>query len=86
MSEQAIQVVEVSSWALTDLRLELTEYGENKGKYTGRLSFSNKERDSFTFNIRPEMAQPFIDLIAKEVAACANKLGDKLITSLHIPV
>lgn len=73
------------NWKMTDLRVEFNTYGEFKGQYTGRICFESGEECSFTFFLRPEMTAPYIHLIANEVAASANELGQRLIQSFAAP-
>jgi len=71
-------------WRLDKIQLEFSSYGKDKGKYIGTIRFENEEFEYFQFKIRPDMAQAYIDLIAKEVVACASELSGKLIESLRI--
>lgn len=71
-------------WKLDEIKLELETYGENKGKYVGSVRFTNGEHESFKFNIRPEMAEPYINLIAADVVKGAESLGERLIKSLNL--
>lgn len=71
-------------WRLDKLELEFQSYGEYKGKYIGRIRFQNGEWESFDFKIRPEMAQPYINLISADIVKCAESLGSRLIDSLGL--
>ena len=71
-------------WKLKKIELEFNGYGEDKGKYTGSVKFQNGEYESFTFMIRPEMAQSYIDLIASDVVRGASNLADRLLISLGL--
>lgn len=71
-------------WRLQKIELEFQSYGEHKGKYAGKIRFQNGEFESFTFKIRPEMAQPYIDLIAEDIVKGAESLGERLIESLGL--
>jgi hypothetical protein len=59
-------------------------YGENKGKYEGKITFDNGEYESFTFKIRPDMAEQYINLMASDIVKSANELGKRLIESLGL--
>ena len=71
-------------WKLKKLELEFNSYGEHEGKYTGKVRFQNGELESFEFRIRPELAEPYIDLIAADVVKGAESLGSRLIESLGL--
>lgn len=73
-----------NDWQLVNFELELQTFGENKGKYTGKIRFQNGDFESFRFNIKPEMAKPYINLIAKEIVASADSLAKQLIESLNL--
>jgi hypothetical protein len=71
-------------WRLDKIELEFQRWGENKGKYSGSIQFSNGENESFRFNVRPELAQPYIDLMAKDIVIAASGLADRLMESLGL--
>ena len=71
-------------WRLDKIELEFKTWGENKGKYEGSIRFQNGEYESFKFNINPEMAQSYIDLISGDIVKCAESLGERLINSLGL--
>ena len=71
-------------WRLQKIELEFQTYGEPKGKYVGKIRFQNGEHESFDFKIRPEMAQPYIDLMSEDIVKCAESLGSRLIDSLGL--
>jgi hypothetical protein len=71
-------------WKLDKIELEFQRWGENKGKYSGSIKFSNGENESFSFNVRPELAQPYIDLMAKDIVIAASGLADRLMESLGL--
>jgi hypothetical protein len=73
------------NWRLDKLSIEFQRYGEDKGKYTGSIRFQNGEFESFSFNVRPDMAQPYIDLIAEDIVKAASNLGERLLLSLGLP-
>jgi hypothetical protein len=73
-----------SEWRLQKIEIEYNSWGDNKGKYTGRICFQNKDVENFTFNIRPDMAQQYIELISSEVVKSAESLGSKLVESLGL--
>jgi hypothetical protein len=71
-------------WRLQKIEIEFQRWGENKGKYEGKISFANGEYESFSFKIRPEMAQPYIDVMASDIVKSAESLGSRLIKSLGL--
>lgn len=71
-------------WRLQKIELEFQAYGEDKGKYVGKIKFQNGQFESFDFRIRPEMAQPYIDLMSADIVKCAESLGSRLIESLGL--
>lgn len=71
-------------WRLQKIELEFQRFGENKGKYIGKIRFENGDFESFEFKIKPEMAQPYIDLIGSDIVKCAESLGSRLIKSLGL--
>jgi hypothetical protein len=71
-------------WRLEKIELEFKSYGENKGKYEGRIRFQNGEFESFSFKIRPEMAQPYISIMSEDIVKCAESLASRLIDSLGL--
>ena len=71
-------------WKLQSIKIDFMEYGEDKGKYAGKIEFSNKEDESFVFKLRPEMVRPYLNLIGREVVSTANELGEKLINQLGL--
>lgn len=73
-------------WYLDEIKIEFQTYGKDAGKYTGHIRFSNGEYESFKFNVRPDMAQAYIDLIAADIVVAAKNLGDRLVKSLELDV
>lgn len=72
------------NWKLKSLTVEFKDWGEFKNKYSGQIRFENDKSESFQFNLTPELVQPFIDLMAKQIVETANGLGNKLIESLGL--
>ena len=71
-------------WHLEKIEVELQAYGPNKGKYLGRIKFTNTDYESFSFNLSEEMANTYIKLIASEVVSSAETLGKSLVESLGL--
>jgi hypothetical protein len=72
------------NWKLSSIKIDFMTYGENKGKYEGKITFDNGEYESFTFKIRPDMAERYINLMAADIVTSANELGERLIESLGL--
>lgn len=72
------------TWKLKDIRLSFKEYGEDKGKYAGTVTFDNGHLESFSFRIKPDMADKYIELIADDLVKGAENLGSDLLKSLKL--
>lgn len=70
------------TWQLDEIRILYRDYGEYKGMYIGRISFKNKSEDSFVFNLSPEKADKFLQLIGHELVIQGNDLGKNLLKSI----
>lgn len=57
---------------------------EKVDRYEGHIEFRNDERESFSFRVKPNMAQKYIDLIAADIVTAATGLGERLIESLGL--
>ena len=71
-------------WVLEKVEIEYNRFGDNKGMYTGRITFKNKNYESFHFVLYPEMTQKYLELIANEVVKSAEELTAKLIETLGL--
>lgn len=72
------------NWRLDKIDIEFKTYGKDKGKYIGKIRFENGEYESFSFKIRADMAQSYIDLIGEDIVICADLLAKRLIKSLKL--
>jgi len=72
------------NWRLQKIELEFQRWGKDEGKYVGKISFENGDFEGFNFKIRPEMAQPYIELIGEDIVKCAESLGARLVESLGL--
>jgi len=66
---------------LKKIEIELQYWGDDKGKYKGKIVFENGESDSFTFGMSPEVCVKYLRPIADEVINSAKELGNKLAES-----
>ena len=73
-----------NAWRLESLDIRFNDWGDYKGKYTGKVKFQNKENEAFVFNLTPERTAEYLNLIKNEVGAAATHLGDKIIQSLNL--
>ena len=71
---------------MTDFRVEFKKYGEYAGTYTGMVVFENGDSELFAFKLRDGMIQPFINLIAGELALSSTALVERLQMSLGLKV
>lgn len=72
------------TWKLDKIELELKTYGEDEGKYVGRVRFGNGHCETFSFRIRPAMADRYVELIADDLVRGASRLSDDLLKSLGL--
>jgi len=71
-------------WVLDNIELKFEKFGEDKGKYKGKITFQNGHWESFTFMIKSDMAQRYIEVISEDVVKSASQLSEKLIKSLNL--
>lgn len=57
---------------------------KQKDRYEGTISFENEESETFSFRVKPDMAQKYIDLIAQDIVLAATGLGERLKESLGL--
>lgn len=72
------------TWILKKIQIEFQTYGNDKGKYTGKVDFQNGHFESFSFRIKPDMADKYISLIADDIVKGAENLGCDLLKSLKL--
>ena len=75
---------ERKKWVLQKIELEYQRYGDDKGKYNGRIHFQNDDYESFKFNLDDEMCERYMDLIRSSVIKTTQELGDKLAESIQL--
>lgn len=71
-------------WILERITIEYVRYGDDKGKYKGRIAFQNGEFEMFSFNLKPELTQPYLDLISNEIVKSSNELTVRLLEQLKL--
>lgn len=57
---------------------------KKKDRYEGMIKFENEDSESFSFKVKPDMAQRYIDLIANDIVTAATGLGERLKESLGL--
>jgi len=68
---------------MTSLHIRLCEFGENKGKHTGKICFKEDENgDEFIFSVPPERTKEYLALVKDEVVRSAHELSEKIDESL----
>ena len=67
----------------TKIEIEYQPYGEFKGKYKGKIRFSEGEVDTFTFGLSPEICKKYLSIIADQTTESAKQLGEKLANSIE---
>lgn len=80
-----------SNWRLEKLEIKFQQGYSHKEKeeekidrYEGRITFQNGEWESFSFKVKPNMAEEYIKLISKDVVENAERLGKDLVKSLML--
>lgn len=80
-----------NNWKLKSIEIEFQKGYDFKDKpeekfdrYEGVIKFENDERESFSFRVKPDMAQKYIDLIANDIVTAATGLGERLKESLGL--
>jgi hypothetical protein len=79
------------NWRLQKIEIQFekgfdfkTKPDEKIDRYEGMITFQNGEGESFTFRVKPNMAQKYIDLIAIDIVTAATVLGERLKESLGL--
>lgn len=73
-----------NDFRLESLTIRYNDYGEFKGRHTGKITFQNKESEGFMFNLSTEETGQFIKLLEPKLVASATILGQKLLSSLNM--
>lgn len=60
------------------------EEEKKKDRYEGMIKFENGDKESFSFRVKPDMAERYISLISQDIVTAASDLGDRLIESLGL--
>jgi hypothetical protein len=71
-------------WQLESLSITFNNWGDYKGKHTGKIVFHNKQSDAFTFFLTPEKTNDYLQLVKDEIVSNASTLGQKLLQSLNL--
>ena len=59
-----------------------TDEEQKKDRYEGSIEFENGVNESFSFAVKPNMAEKYISLIADDVIDAAQQLGNRLALSI----
>ena len=80
-----------NNWKLKSIEIEFCkvfdfekEPEKKFDRYEGVIKFENDERESFSFRVKPNKAQKYIDLIAQDIVMAATGLGERLKESLGL--
>lgn len=80
-----------NNWKLRSIRIDFKngydwkeDSIERQDRYEGMIQFENDDQESFSFKVKADMAQKYIDLIANDIVISANGLGEKLKESLNL--
>jgi hypothetical protein len=80
-----------NKWRLESIKIDFRtgyDFKENPeervDRYEGKIVFENEEGESFSFRVKPNMAQKYIDLIANDIVTAATGLGERLKESLGL--
>lgn len=71
-------------YKLKSLDIRLQDWGEYKGKYTGKISFENGSNDAFMFTLSQEETQAYLNLLAAKLVGSASHLADRLLNSMEL--
>lgn len=73
-------------WRLEKLEIEFKQSyrSSEPSKYEGRIRFQNGDYESFSFKLRDDMVEPYIDLISGDIVRGATNLGQRLLKSLQM--
>lgn len=75
------------NWKLKEITIRFAKgykHENSVDRYEGKISFENGEDESFSFRVRPDMAENYIHLMSKDIVTSANALGERLIESLGL--
>lgn len=78
------QISNTQEWSLESLSITFNNWGDFKGKHTGRIVFHNKQSNAFTFFLTPEKTNDYLQLVKDEIVSNASTLGQKLLQSLNL--
>lgn len=77
-----VELINNEEWKLRSLQIDFQEWGEHKGKYIGKVTFANGQKDAFTFSLDEAQSHDYLALIQQAVVKSANRLGDKIVNSM----
>lgn len=71
-----------TEWTLAKIEIELIRWGEDKGKYRGKVQFTNLKGDEFTCRIDPDRTYEFIGPVSDVIQQNAHELARTIGASL----
>jgi hypothetical protein len=79
------------NWKLKSIEIQFkkgydweNEVRKKSDRYEGVIKFENDDDESFSFKVKPDMAQIHIELIASDIVTAATGLGERLKESLGL--
>ncbi|OQB09932.1 MAG: hypothetical protein BWY21_00579 [Parcubacteria group bacterium ADurb.Bin216] len=72
-----------NTWELESFTVELQHWGEDIGKYKGRVTFRNKEYELFSIKVSQDKSAEILKLITAELSQAALDFTDKINSSLE---
>jgi hypothetical protein len=72
----------IDQWHMESLNISVSKYGEDAGRYTGKVTFSNKDYESISLKINQEQAGRFLAIIADELHMTTGSICTMLVQSI----
>lgn len=60
------------------MRIWQIEYGDDKGQYTGVITFIDETKQEFKLNITPENTDQYLALVADQIIESANEIVESI--------
>lgn len=75
--------MEENTWELESFTVERISWGEDKGKYKGRVTYRNNEFEMFSIKVSQDKSTEILKLITAELSQAALDFTDKINSSLE---